>query len=87
MAQMWIPGATRRPLDDVAPMNGGGRKVIWHTTSNPHGNLKLANELGWFTSGGAGAAPHVLYSPNRRDHAAVSGEFAVEVGRRAQPRG
>ncbi len=60
---MWIPGATRRPAGDTAPMNGGGRKVIWHTTSNPHGNLKLANELGWFTGGGAGAAPHVLYSP------------------------
>ena len=61
--QMWIPGATRRPAGDTAPMNGGGRKVIWHTTSNPQGNLKLANELGWFTGGGAGAAPHVLYSP------------------------
>ncbi|MFI1580003.1 DUF1906 domain-containing protein [Embleya sp. NPDC020630] len=63
MPDMWIPGATRRPLGDTAPMNGGGKKVVWHITSNPGGNLKLANELGWFTSGGSGAAPHVLYSP------------------------
>jgi len=63
VATMWIPGATRHPLGDTAPMNGGGRKVIWHTTSNPQGNLKLANERGWFTGGGRGAAPHVLYSP------------------------
>jgi hypothetical protein len=43
-------------------MNGGPARVVWHTTSNTSDHV-YANELGWFTNGGAAVAPHIIWDP------------------------
>jgi hypothetical protein len=43
-------------------MSGGPSRAVWHTTSNTNDHT-FANELGWFTGGGAGVAPHLLWDP------------------------
>jgi hypothetical protein len=43
-------------------MSGGPSRVTWHTTSNTNDHT-FANELGWFTGGGASVAPHLLWDP------------------------
>ncbi|NUS26132.1 MAG: peptidoglycan-binding protein [Streptomyces sp.] len=68
MTELWMPGATRHVLSDTGAMNGGPARAVWHITANDH-DWNFANELGWFTGGGASMAPHLLWDP-------FSGEIA-----------
>jgi hypothetical protein len=43
-------------------MDGGPARAVWHITSNDNDHT-FANELGWFTGGGADVAPHLLWDP------------------------
>ena len=62
MVDLWMPGASKHSVGNTGTMNGGPSRVVWHTTSNTSDHV-FANELGWFTGGGAGVAPHLLYDP------------------------
>jgi hypothetical protein len=62
MVDLWMPGAARHSLGNTGAMNGGPARAVWHTTSNSK-DWTFANELGWFTGGGAGVAPHLLWDP------------------------
>jgi hypothetical protein len=57
-----MPGAVRHPLGNTGAMNGGPARAVWHITSNAT-DWTFANELGWFTDGGADVAPHLLWEP------------------------
>jgi hypothetical protein len=70
MPDLYMPGAELHILDN-APMNGdGGARVIWHVTwdknataAAPADLVPLSNLVGYFTGGGKGAAPHLLWDP------------------------
>jgi peptidoglycan hydrolase-like protein with peptidoglycan-binding domain len=62
MVDLWMPGAARHPLGNTGAMNGGPARAVWHITSNAT-DWTFKNELGWFTSGGADVAPHLLWDP------------------------
>lgn len=62
MTDLWMPGATHHSLGNTGAMNGGPARAVWHITSNSK-DWTFANELGWFTGGGASVAPHLLWDP------------------------
>lgn len=62
MVDLWMPGAAKHDLGNHGAMEGGPARATWHTTSNPNDHT-FANEYGWFTGGGAGVAPHILWDP------------------------
>lgn len=62
MVDMWMPGAARHALGNTGAMTGGPARATHHITSNSH-DWTFANELGWFTGGGADVAPHLLADP------------------------
>ncbi|MFF7191805.1 endolysin [Streptomyces sp. NPDC008222] len=62
MPDLWMPGAARHAVGNTGAMNGGPSRAVWHITSNDSDHT-FANELGWFTGGGSGVAPHLLYDP------------------------
>ncbi|MGW0996420.1 endolysin [Streptomyces sp. NPDC002520] len=62
MVDLWMSGAARHSLGNAGAMNGGPARAVWHITSNAK-DWTFANELGWFTGGGAGTAPHLLWDP------------------------
>lgn len=62
MTELWMPGASRHPLGNEGAMDGGPARAVWHITSNDSDHT-FTNELGWFTSGGADVAPHLLWDP------------------------
>lgn len=62
MVDMWMPGAVRHAVGNTDAMNGGPARAVWHITSNAS-DWTFANELGWFTGGGASVAPHLLWDP------------------------
>lgn len=62
MTDLWMPGAARHPVGNTGAMNGGPARAVWHITSNDSDHV-FANELGWFTGGGADVAPHLLWDP------------------------
>jgi hypothetical protein len=62
MVDLWMPGAARHAVGNVGAMNGGPARAVWHITSNAT-DWTFKNELGWFTSGGADVAPHLLWEP------------------------
>lgn len=62
MTDLWMPGATRHAVGNVGAMDGGPARAVWHITSNSK-DWTFRNELGWFTGGGAGVAPHLLWDP------------------------
>lgn len=57
-----MPGASKHSVGNTGAMSGGPARAVWHTTSNEH-DWTFKNELGWFTGGGAGVAPHLLWDP------------------------
>jgi hypothetical protein len=57
-----MPGAELHLVGNTAPTNGGPSRAIWHITYNATDHT-FANELGWFTSGGASMAPHLIWDP------------------------
>jgi len=62
MVDLWLPGASRHDLGNHGAMEGGPSRATWHITSNAKDHT-FANEFGWFTGGGAGVAPHILWDP------------------------
>lgn len=62
MADLWMPGAARHSVGNTGAMDGGPSRAVWHITSNAK-DWTFKNELGWFTGGGAGVAPHLLWEP------------------------
>ena len=62
MTDMWLPQAERHDLGNFGAMNGGAPKVTWHITSNDN-DWNFDNEVGYFTSGGAGEASHLIWDP------------------------
>jgi len=62
MTDLWMPGAARHALGNTGVMDGGPARAVWHITSNAS-DWTFANELGWFTGGGADVAPHLLWDP------------------------
>lgn len=62
MVDLWMPGAEQHSVGNRGAMEGGPARAVWHITSNSK-DWTLKNELGWFTGGGAGVAPHLLWDP------------------------
>ncbi|WP_051844208.1 hypothetical protein [Streptomyces sp. NRRL S-813] len=62
MPDLWMPGAARHSIGNTGAMDGGPARAVWHITSNSK-DWTFANELGWFTGGGASVAPHLLWDP------------------------
>lgn len=62
MTNLWMPGAARHPVGNTGAMNGGPARAVWHITANDSDHT-FANELGWFTGGGADMTPHLLWDP------------------------
>lgn len=70
MPEQFLPGAEVHRLDD-APMAGdGGARTIWHITwdrnasaSAPADLVPFDDLVSYFTSGGAGSSPHLLWDP------------------------
>ena len=77
MPDLWMPGAIRADVGDHAPCDTQyPPKAIAHITwdknaslSNPIDLVPFANLKTYFTGGGRGMAPHILWSP-------FTGEFA-----------
>lgn len=70
MPDLWLPGAQRLALPDTAPTDGGPAKAIAHITwdrnatkAAPRPLVPYENLQGYFHTGGAGVAPHVLWDP------------------------
>lgn len=62
MTDYWLPGAEHHSVGNVGAMEGGPSRATWHVTANKN-DWTFHNELGWFTGGGAGVAPHLLWDP------------------------
>jgi hypothetical protein len=62
MADMLMPGASRHLIGNTGAMEGGAPRATWHTTSNPK-SWSYSAHVGYFTQGGAGVAPHLLWDP------------------------
>jgi hypothetical protein len=77
MAELWMPGAIRADVGDHAPCDAQyPAKAIAHitwdrsaTATKPVDLVPFANLKSYFTGGGRGVAPHILWSP-------FTGEFA-----------
>lgn len=68
MVDLWMPGAARHSIGNTGAMSGGPPRVIWHATSNANTDA-FSNHVSYFTQGGAGSCPHLLWHP-------YSGEIA-----------
>lgn len=62
MVDLWMPGAQNYSVGNVGDMEGGEPRMTHHITSNDS-DWTFTNELGWFSGGGAGVAPHLLVDP------------------------
>src|SRR5438094_2669757 len=62
MTDLWMPGAAKHAVGNTGAMDGGPARATWHITSNSNDHT-FANELGWFSGGGADVAPHLLWDP------------------------
>lgn len=71
MPDLWLPGAERHPLGDTATTDTQyAPRVIWHitwdkngTAANPADLVPFDQLVRYFTGGGKGAAPHLLWDP------------------------
>ncbi|TLQ46084.1 peptidoglycan-binding protein [Streptomyces marianii] len=71
MPDLWLPGVERHPLSDTAPTDTQyAPRVIWHITWDKNGTASKPVDLvpfeqlvRYFTGGGRGAAPHLLWDP------------------------
>lgn len=70
MADDWLPGAERIPLDSAPMVGDGGARTIWHYTgdrdasaSAPQDIVPFANLRAYFRDGGRGMAPTLLWDP------------------------
>lgn len=69
-AQQWMPEAEHYELGDNAPTDGGPAKAIGHVTmdanasaAHPIPHVSFERLVGWFTGGGRGMAPHIVWDP------------------------
>jgi hypothetical protein len=58
----YCPGAELHLVGNTGAMEGGPARATHHITSNDN-DWTFKNELGWFSGGGAGVAPHLLADP------------------------
>ncbi|GAA5021927.1 hypothetical protein GCM10025734_77670 [Kitasatospora paranensis] len=70
MADLYLPGAERRQLDDAPTAGDGGCRTIWHITWDRNATADAPADLlpfdtlaGYFAGDGAGVAPHLLWDP------------------------
>ena len=70
MADLWMPGAQRLDIGDHAATDGGPAKAIPHitwdknaTAAKPIDLVPYENLRSYFSGGGKGVAPHVLWDP------------------------
>jgi hypothetical protein len=70
VTDLWMPGAERIDIRDHAPTDGGPAKAIAHITwdknateAKPQALVPYANLRSYFTGGGQGVAPHILWDP------------------------
>ncbi|XUL89984.1 peptidoglycan-binding protein [Streptomyces galilaeus] len=71
MPDLWLPGAERHPLSDTALTDTQyDPRVIWHITwdknatlANPADLVSFDKLVQYFTGGGKGVAPHLLWDP------------------------
>ncbi len=71
MPDLWLSGAERHPLRDTAPTDTKyAPRVIWHitwdknaTAAKPADLVPFDQLVRYFTGGGSGAAPHLLWDP------------------------
>lgn len=72
MPDLWMPGAERLPIGDVAPTDGGPAKAIAHITwdrnasrAKPQDLVPYANLRSYFAENASGraVAPHLLWDP------------------------
>lgn len=70
MAELWMPGAQRLDIGDHAATDGGPAKAIAHitwdknaTAASPVALVPYENLRSYFSGGGRGVAPHVLWDP------------------------
>ncbi|MGW2700842.1 peptidoglycan-binding protein [Streptomyces sp. NPDC001340] len=71
MPDLWLPGAERHPLSDTAPTDTRyAPRVIWHITwdrnasaAKPASLVPFDDLVQYFTGGGKGVAPHLLWDP------------------------
>lgn len=100
MADAFLQGAERHQLDDAPMVGDGGQRVIWHitwdknaTAAAPADLVPFDNLVGYFTSGGAGMAPHLIWDPftgriaqmfsaTSRSKAVVNAPGGVETNRK-----
>lgn len=62
MVDLWMPGASKRSIGNFGEMEGGPSRATWHATSNAT-NWDYSDHVGYFSGGGAGVAPHLLWEP------------------------
>lgn len=70
MPDLWMPGATRLDIGDHAPTDGGPAKAVAHitwdrnaTAAKPADLVPYENLRAYFSGGGSGMAPHILWDP------------------------
>lgn len=70
MPELWMPGATRLDIGDHAPCDGGPAKAIGHITWDRNATAAKPADLvsyealrSYFSGGGKGVAPHILWDP------------------------
>jgi len=70
MTDLWMPGATRLDIGDHAPTDGGPAKAIPHITWDRNATAAKPADLvsyealrSYFSGGGKGVAPHILWDP------------------------
>lgn len=89
MADLWMPGAQRADVGNHAPTDGGLAKAIAHITYDRNASADKPADLvpftslkAYFTGGGKGVAPHILWDPFHGTFAqflpANSRSFSVE---------
>lgn len=62
MVDLWMPGADKLSIGNTGAMEGGPARATWHTTSNPN-SWSYSAHVGYFSGGGRGVAPHLLWDP------------------------
>lgn len=89
MSDLWMPGAQRADVGNHAPTDGGPAKAIAHITYDRNASADKPADLvpftslkAYFTGGGKGVAPHILWDPFHGTFAqflpANSRSFSVE---------
>lgn len=70
MPDLWMPGATRLDIGDHAPTDGGPAKAVGHITWDRNATAAKPIDLvsyealrSYFSGGGKGVAPHILWDP------------------------